>query len=64
MPRRTKLNLNPPLPEEGPGENVRNAWALLVPLIEEPTLYDADDAMQMIKAAVIRLEAASKQLGG
>lgn len=63
MPRK-RPNLNPPLPDEGPRENVANAVAILWSIDEEPQLFNRDDVQQMVKAAIVRLNMALKQLGG
>lgn len=58
--------VNPPQPGETPIANVRNAMALLGPLEEEPTVYGISDsdALQMVKAALVRLRAVEEQLLG
>lgn len=61
MPK-PKINLNPPLPDEGPRENVANAASILWSIEEAPHLFEKDDVRSMIKAAALRLETALKQL--
>lgn len=61
MPRH-RVHLNPPLPSEGPRENVANASAMLHSIDEEPQLFSREDMQQTIKAAIVRLDRALKQL--
>ncbi len=64
MTPRKSPNLNPPLPEEGPRENVANAVAILWSINDEPQLFSREDVQQMVKAAIVRLDTALRQLGG
>lgn len=59
-----KPNLNPPTEGEDATQNVKNAWAMLLCIEEEPDLFTADDIMQTIKAANVRLKRAVQQMGG
>lgn len=57
-----KTKLNPPTPEEGPLENVKNGLNILWSLEEAPEMFNRREMVEMIKAVIVRLDVASRQL--
>lgn len=53
---------NPPQSDETPVMNVRNAMALLAPIVSHPDLFGPYDVRQAIEAALVRLERVVEQL--
>lgn len=59
MPR---TRINPPTPDEGPLENVKNGLNILWSIEEAPEMFSRSEVREMVKAVIVRLDAACRQL--